>query len=79
MKTISLKLPDGLDQQLAVHARAQRTTKSELVRAALEAYLKKDGRPGSDSCLDLAGDLIGSIEGPSDLSVNPKHLKGFGR
>lgn len=79
MKTISLKLPDGLDQQLAVYARTQRTTKSELVRAAIEAYLNKDGSRRSGSCLDLAGDLIGSVEGPSDLSVNPKHLKGFGR
>ena len=28
---------------------------------------------------DLAGDLIGSVEGPSDLSTSPRHMRGFGR
>ena len=32
-----------------------------------------------NSCLDLAKDLIGSVEGPSDLSFNKKYLKGYGQ
>lgn len=28
---------------------------------------------------DLASDLIGSVDGPSDLSSNPAYLEGYGR
>lgn len=79
MKTISLKLTDGLDQQLAAAARRRRTTKSALVRTALQAFLNERGGKRSGSCLDLAGDLFGSIEAPADLSVNPQHMRGFGK
>jgi len=32
-----------------------------------------------DSFLSGIEDLIGSVEGPSDLSTNPKYMSGFGR
>ncbi len=32
----------------------------------------------TESIIDRAGDLVGSLEGPGDLSWNPKHMKGFG-
>ena len=47
-----------------------------MVRAALEEYLNGE-RPVSAG--ELAGDLVGSGEGPGDLSTNPKYLEGFGR
>lgn len=34
------------------------------------------------SALELAGNLIGSVEGgsgPGDLATNPEHLNGYGR
>lgn len=31
------------------------------------------------SVLEAAGDLIGAVEGPGDLSTNPKYMKGFGQ
>jgi hypothetical protein len=34
-------------------------------------------RPGS--FLDGVEDLIGSVEGPGDLSTNPEHMAGYGR
>jgi hypothetical protein len=34
-------------------------------------------RPGS--CLERAGDLVGSVEGPGDLSTNPKYMEDFGK
>jgi hypothetical protein len=37
------------------------------------------GRPGPGSCLDLAGDLQGALEGPVDLSSNAEHHKRYGR
>jgi hypothetical protein len=78
MRTISLKLEDGLDQRLVAAARMQRTSKSKLVRTAVEAWL--DEKPiGTGSCLDLAKDLVGSAEGPPDLSTHPRHMKGFGK
>jgi hypothetical protein len=27
---------------------------------------------------ELAADLIGSVEGPGDLTTNPKHMAGYG-
>jgi len=78
MKTISLKLEEGLDQRLTACARTRGTTKSHLVRNALRAFLDEEGETRPGSCLDLAGDVIGSVEGPVDLSVNPRHMRGFG-
>jgi hypothetical protein len=75
MKMLSLKLPPGLSAKLERAARLRGESKSGLVRAALEQFLKTE-RPMS--ALELAGDLVGSGQGPGDLSTNPKHMKGFG-
>jgi metal-responsive CopG/Arc/MetJ family transcriptional regulator len=76
MKMLSLKLPPDLSARLDRAAKQRGESKSEVVRAALEQFLK--GEPPM-SALELAGDLVGGGEGPGDLSTNPKHLKGFGR
>jgi hypothetical protein len=78
MKTLSLKLPDELDAKLTAKARHGQTSKSEVVRQALDAYLNGGGKEPSGTLLDLAGDLIGCIEGPGDLSHNPDYLRDFG-
>jgi metal-responsive CopG/Arc/MetJ family transcriptional regulator len=75
MKTISLKLPPGLSVKLERAARKSGRSKSELVRTALEQFLKAE-RPMS--ARELAGDLVGRGEGPGDLSTNPKYMQGFG-
>ena len=31
------------------------------------------------SVVELAGDLVGSVEGPGDLSTSPRHMRGNGR
>jgi hypothetical protein len=80
MKIISIKLPDGLHRKLEDTAKRRQTTKSELVRMALEKFLiveKPKPRPGS--ALELAGDLVGCARGPRDLSTNPKYIEGFGQ
>lgn len=77
-RTITLKLPARLASRLDSAARKRSTTRSAVIRAALEGHL--DGKEGPRSCLDLARDLAGSIDGgPADLSYNRKHLEGFGR
>ena len=79
MKTLSLKLPEALDRELTAHAESQGTTKSELVRKALVSYLGPGSVPLAKSALALAGDLVGCLEGPSDLSTNKEYFKDFGR
>jgi metal-responsive CopG/Arc/MetJ family transcriptional regulator len=79
MRTITLKIPDHLAEQLDRSAAAAKTTRSAVVRAALEKSLG-ESETGSGSCYDLAGDLMGSIKGlPADLATNPIHMEGFGR
>jgi len=34
-------------------------------------------QPGM-SALDVSRDLVGCVEGPGDLSTNPKYMEGFG-
>lgn len=79
MKTLSVKLPDGLDARLTAAARRRKTTKSSLVRKTLQDVLREQGKPKRGSALDLVRDLIGCVAGPADLSVNKAHLKTFGR
>ncbi len=78
MKTLSLKLPESLDQKLASAARKKGTTKSAILRSALERFVGPDSRPGKGCFLDLAGDLAGCVEGPQDLSTGARHMEGFG-
>ncbi len=75
MRTVSFKLPEELDELLGELARRGRTTKSELVRKGLEALAKGKRR----SVTAAAGKLVGSLEGPKDLSTNPKYMRGFGK
>lgn len=70
MKTLSFKLPDHLDRELTQRARRQGTTKSALIRESLEGYLFSSLETSEESLLALAGDLVGCLEGPGDLSVS---------
>jgi predicted transcriptional regulator len=79
MKTISLKLPPKLSAKLDHAASQRRQSKSEIVRAALEQFLNGPSAPRRQvSALELAGDLVGRVNGPGDLSTNPKYMEGFG-
>ena len=81
MTTLSLKIPEILERRVTGAAGRSGTSRSALVRRAIEAYLTRDdnGQPARGSCLALADGLIGSIEGPRDLSTNADHMKGFGK
>jgi ribbon-helix-helix CopG family protein len=79
MPTITVKLPANLAARLRAAVAKRRSTRSTIVREALEAQLAAaGGRPGI-SCLDLAVDLAGSLDGPPDLSSNRRRLRGYGR
>jgi predicted transcriptional regulator len=79
MRTISLKLPDDLLEELDRAARARQMTKSSLVRESLEKALRRHSASEAVSCYDLAADLAGTLKGaPKDLAHNTKYMKGFG-
>ena len=78
MKAISIKLPDPLFHDLAQRAKTSASSQSEIIRSALAAYLHSNAQPTTASCADRAQRWTGMMQGPTDLSTNPKHLDGFG-
>jgi predicted transcriptional regulator len=78
MKALSIKLPDPLFERLAERASARAVSQSEIVRAALVAYLANN-KEQPQSAAAQAKRWAGLGEGAADLSTNPGHLKGFGQ
>lgn len=78
MKTLVLRIPDDLAEELEAEAKKAHLTKSEVARRRLVAA----GSQSKDSAsgIDLIMDLIGSIEGgPADMSSRKKdYLKATG-
>ena len=55
-------------------ARHRNTSRSAVLRAALETLARGSRR----SVTSAAGDLVGSLRGPRDLATDRKHLAGYG-
>lgn len=81
MRLISLKLPEPLAVELDDVAQDRNVSRSELIREAVTDFLdaSRASGPRALSVLDVAGDLVGSVDGPGDLSTNPDHMAGYGR
>jgi len=81
MQSLSMKVPETLNQQLDDMARRRGVSKSSLIREAITDWVARERseRSPAGSFLALAEDLAGSMEGPEDLSTNKKHLDGYGR
>jgi len=76
MKTLTMKLPEGLLGWIEKEAKRARQPKSALVREILQQHQQRQHQ----SALDLAADLCGCVQsGLPDLARNKMHLKGFGR
>ncbi len=79
MKTLTVRLPEGLVAQIEAESRSRRLTKSDVVRERLS--LAAIDQPSS--AVDAIADLIGSVDGtPADLSNRKKqYLKtsSYGR
>ncbi len=76
MRVVSIKLPAELDRELTELARKRRSTRSAVVRAALNSYSQKPRR----SVISAAGDLVGSLKGgPTNLSVGIRHMANYGK
>lgn len=79
MKNVSLKLSDELHAKLEQLSRQRGARKSDVIRDALEEYFAGEKNGRQLSIAELAADLVGSVEGPSDLATNPKYMRGFGK
>ena len=75
MKTVSFKLTDELDKLLTDLARLRKSSRSALVREALAAFEIER----KNSVTAAAGSLVGSLDGPAELSSNPRHMGGYGK
>lgn len=75
VKTITVKLPEPLAAWLSRRARELGRPQSELVRDALQQV--REGKANA-TCHDVLSDMCGTVDGPKDLSTNPKHMPGFG-
>lgn len=76
MELIRLKLPARLKGKLAAEAKRRRVSQSVIVRESLQAALSygpPQGKKGS--CADLAGELLGILSGPRDLSTEQHYLE----
>jgi hypothetical protein len=73
--TMTLKVPEALRRSVEEEARRRGIPKSVLVRECVEETLRRKNRRKQPSCLDLAGDLVGSQPGPPDASENPRYLE----
>lgn len=73
---MSFKLPPDLRARLVQEAKRRQVRQSTIIRESLERALSRARVSRREvTCADLAGDLIGSVVGPRDLSVNASYLK----
>lgn len=77
---LTVRIPGHLDTRIRDKVRSSGQTPSDVVRVALENYLKEHGGSGSAYEAAKTAGLIGRVHrGPRDLSTNKKHFEGFGK
>ena len=79
MATLTVKMPEQMSARLRQQAAEAGLNCSEFIRQAVDQLLSTAPRQAPGTCLSLAADLAGCLEGPRDLATNPDHMKGFGR
>ena len=70
--TVTVKLDTRLEERLRQRAAGTGRTTSEVIRAALQAYLDQPEHAAPRSASDLGADLFGRYAGPSDLAQRRK-------
>lgn len=70
--TLTIKLEAPLEEQLRQRAQSTGRSTSDVVRAALQAYLAQPEAGPARSAHDLGADLFGRHAGPADLAGNRK-------
>lgn len=79
MDNMTLKIPAAIKEKLINYSTRKGVSKSEVVREALVEYFEKEKLEKQGTFYDLAKDLAGSIKSSPDLSINKKHLSGYGK
>ena len=82
-RTITVRLPQALADEIETESRKRGLSKSDVVRERLERA-RKDTKTKLPPHLERIADLIGSVDDdlPEDLSARTKHylrVYGFGR
>lgn len=75
MPTVTIKLGAAEHARLKAEAARRRTSKSAVLR---EAFARRETSAPAGSLLERARHLIGSIDGPGDLSARSKKMAGYG-
>jgi len=78
MKTLTVRLPEGMVAQIEAEARARKMSKSDVVRERLAA----DAAKSAPASFEAIADLAGCLDSPEDVSGRKKeYLKaaGYGR
>lgn len=70
--TVTIKLETALEEQLRQRASATGRSTSEVVRAALQAYLAQDDPGPLRSAFDLGAEFFGRHRGPANLAQDRK-------
>ena len=71
--TITIKLEAPLEERLRQRASSTGRSTSDVVRAALQAYLAQPEADTARSAYALGEDLFGRHRGPADLAQRRKH------
>jgi hypothetical protein len=80
MKTLTVKLPDRLFFEIAGQAQARNISKSDVVRERLAKHAGPSRRRHRSSLWSQMEDVVIDCRAlPRDLSVNKKHLRGYGQ
>jgi hypothetical protein len=78
MPVVTIKMPKAMHARLESEAARRRTTKSAILRDAF-ARTESSDASRAPSLAQRAKHLIGTIDGPGDLSARSKKLVGYGR
>ena len=70
--TVTIKLDAVLEEQLRQRAHSSGRSTSDVMRAALQAYLAQPEAGPARSAFDLGADLFGRHGGASDLASHRK-------
>jgi hypothetical protein len=76
MPTVSVKMPKDLHARLEAEAARRRVSKSAILR---DAFAQRTSTPVKGSLYERISHLVGSIDGPGDLSARSKKMEGYGR
>ena len=76
MRTVSFKLPADLDRAISRLARSRKSTRSAVVRTALEAFTREGG--GSVAALAERSGWLGRRV-PAYYFTARKHMVGYGK